>query len=197
MTLTIQFQTMLSMVGMGIWLGMAIDTYGRFVHEKRKWNWLHFINDIFFWVLQGLIVFYVLLHVNHAEIRFYIFVALLCGFSAYKALFQNVYKRLLETVISMIITLYRFVAKMVSAFLIRPVKWLIMLIIALLLSVAKVTWKILLFILKLLASPFKWLGLLIWRFIPKQKWYNVKEKWLKKAGILISLKNKVKNWFRK
>lgn len=64
MTLTTQFYTMLAMSGMGLWLGASLDTYRLFVIRARTARWLLFIHDILFWILQGLLFFYVLLHVN-------------------------------------------------------------------------------------------------------------------------------------
>ncbi|MFC7372349.1 spore cortex biosynthesis protein YabQ [Fictibacillus iocasae] len=197
MTLTVQFQTIISMVAMGIWIGMAMDTYGRFLHEKKKWNWFHFINDFLFWVLQALLVFYVLLKVNHAEVRFYIFLALLCGFSAYKALFEKTYKRILERVIIMVSAVLRFFRRLIVIFLINPVKWLLSLLVALVTWILTITWRIIFSLLKILFLPFKWTGLLIWRFIPKQKWYTFKDKLLKQAGFLRSAWNKAISWFKK
>ncbi|MBN3543817.1 spore cortex biosynthesis protein YabQ [Fictibacillus barbaricus] len=194
MTLTVQFQTMLSMVFMGIWIGMAVDTYSRFIHEKRKWHWLHFLNDLLFWLVQALLVFYVLLHVNHAEIRFYIFIALICGYAAYRALFDRMYKKLLEWMVKAVVSLYRFIYRLLNSLIVMPIKWLIMLITAILLYLFNILRKLVMVIFMILFSPFKWVGRLIWRFIPKQKWYNLKEKYFKLAGFLKSAKNKVSNW---
>jgi spore cortex biosynthesis protein YabQ len=194
MTLTVQFQTMLSMVLMGIWIGMAVDTYSRFIHEKRKWHWLHFFNDLLFWLVQALLVFYVLLHVNHAEIRFYIFIALICGYAAYRALFESIYKRILEWMVSAAVSLFKFFYRLINNLIVMPIKWLIMLITGIILYVLNILRKIIFGICTVLFSPFKWVGRLIWRFIPKQKWYNLKEKYLKVAGFFNSVKNKVSNW---
>ncbi|MCM3719868.1 spore cortex biosynthesis protein YabQ [Fictibacillus phosphorivorans] len=194
MTLTVQFQTMLAMVFMGIWIGMAVDTYSRFIHEKRKWHWLHFLNDLLFWLVQALLVFYVLLHVNHAEIRFYIFIALICGYAAYRALFEKIYIKLLEWFVSAVTAIFRFLYNLFNRLLVMPIKWLVMLIMGIVLYVLKLLQRIVVILLKILFSPFKWFGSLVWRFIPKQKWYNLKEKYLKVAGFFKSVKNKVSNW---
>ena len=74
MTLSVQFYTIVSMILMGVWLGVAVDTYGRFMHPNR-WSILLFLSDILFWIVQSLLVFFVLLQVNEGEIRFYIFIA--------------------------------------------------------------------------------------------------------------------------
>jgi spore cortex biosynthesis protein YabQ len=194
MTLTVQFQTMVSMVLMGIWIGMAVDTYSRFIHEKRKWHWFHFLNDLLFWLVQALLVFYVLLHVNHAEIRFYIFIALICGYAAYRALFERLYKKLLEWVVSVIVSLFKFAARLINIMILMPIKWLFMIVSGIILYVLNILRKLIFILLKIIFSPFKWIGNLVWRFIPKQKWYNFKEKYLKLAGFFHSLKNKVSNW---
>ncbi|EIT84175.1 hypothetical protein A374_16668 [Fictibacillus macauensis ZFHKF-1] len=197
MTLSVQFQTMLAMAASGIWVGMAMDTYSRFLRERRKWYWLHFLNDLLFWLLQAFIVFFVLLSVNHAELRFYVFIALLCGFSCYKALLQNVYKVALEGIIRVVMRLYRFFVRLFYGLIVTPVKWVVVTISIIVLWILRAVWKIILTVLKLVLLPMKWLLSPLLRFIPKQTWYTLKSKWLAFAGILISLKNTVKKWFRK
>ena len=78
MSLTTQLATMLAMIGMGSWLGAALDTYNRFLQRQDRTHWIVLINDILFWIVQGLIIFYVLLLVNEGELRFYIFLSILC-----------------------------------------------------------------------------------------------------------------------
>jgi spore cortex biosynthesis protein YabQ len=197
MTLTVQFQTIISMIAMGIWIGMAMDTYGRFLHEKKKWNWFHFINDFLFWVLQALLVFYVLLQVNHAEVRFYIFLALICGFSAYKALFEKIYKRILERTIQIVAAVLRFIKRLLEVLVVNPIKWIFTLLLAIIMWALNMVWRIVFALLKIIFLPFKWTGLLIWRFIPKQTWYTFKDKVSKKAGFLRSAWNKAVAWFKK
>jgi spore cortex biosynthesis protein YabQ len=194
MTLAVQFETMLAMVLMGVWIGMAVDTYGRFIHEKRKWHWLHFINDLLFWLVQALLVFYVLLHVNQAEIRFYIFIALLCGYAAYRALFEKMYKKLLEWLVSVVVSFIRFFLRAFRLLILMPIKWLFMLISSILLYTFMITRKTSFALLKIIFYPFKYVGHLVWRFIPKQTWYNLKKKYSKLAGFFKSMKNRFSNW---
>ena len=80
MSLTIQLYTMLSMIGMGAWIGASLDTYQRFLKREERKRWLVFIHDILFWIVQALLLFYVFMHVNMAEIRIYIFLAILMWF---------------------------------------------------------------------------------------------------------------------
>ncbi|HGK0924605.1 TPA: spore cortex biosynthesis protein YabQ, partial [Streptococcus pneumoniae] len=40
MSLTIQLYTMLSMIGMGAWIGASLDTYQRFLKRQERKRWL-------------------------------------------------------------------------------------------------------------------------------------------------------------
>src|SRR6476659_5920333 len=111
MTLSTQFLTMISMIGMGSLFGAMFDTYQRFLKRPKQKAWIVFINDLLFWMIQALLIFYTLFLVNNGELRFYIFIALVCGFAAYQSLFKGLYLSLLETIIRSIIGLYRFLKK--------------------------------------------------------------------------------------
>ena len=70
-----------------------------FLKRQERKRWLVFIHDILFWIVQALSVFYVLLLVNEAELRIYVFLALLCGFAAYQSLLKALYMKLLNFLI--------------------------------------------------------------------------------------------------
>ena len=121
MTLSTQFMTMLAMIGMGVFFGAGLDTYNRFLKRSKRKSWLVFINDVLFWILQGLFIFFVLFRVNQGELRFYIFIALLCGFAAYQSLFKGIYLRWLEMLISFVISVFRFFVKIVYLLVYKPI----------------------------------------------------------------------------
>ncbi|WP_456277134.1 spore cortex biosynthesis protein YabQ [Bacillus sp. AK128] len=185
MSLTVQFYTMLAMFGMGNWVGAALDTYGRFLKRPERANWFVFINDVAFWVVQGLVIFYTLLVVNEGELRFYVFLALLCGFAAYQSLFQSYYKRLLEHLIMFAVRTYKFFARLITVLLIQPIRYIIQLLVISLLGLWKLVLTIGLFIFRLIITPFKWIGILCWKLTPKR----VKIFFYKIAGILEKTKN--------
>lgn len=108
MTLTTQFYTMLAMSGMGLWLGASLDTYRLFVIRAKTARWLLFIHDILFWIMQGLLFFYVLLHVNEGEFRIYIFLAVLLGVATYQSLCKRIYIKILKFVIYLVVSVYQF-----------------------------------------------------------------------------------------
>jgi spore cortex biosynthesis protein YabQ len=167
MTLTTQFYTIISMIGMGSYLGAALDTYQFFLNRPKRAGWIVFMNDLLFWVVQALLFFYVLFHVNEGELRLYAFLAILCGFAAYQSLFKHLYMRLLKITVRMVIQTYRLVVRMVQVFVVKPVLFLFHLLIMTLLffwkgclGVLKISWKI-------IWIPSRWIGQLLWRMVPK------------------------------
>ncbi|WP_335872106.1 spore cortex biosynthesis protein YabQ [Bacillus sp. 2205SS5-2] len=208
MSLTIQFYTMIAMIGMGGFFGASLDTYHRFLKRSERNRWIVFVHDVLFWLMQGLLIFYILYLINYGEIRFYIFIALICGFSGYQALVKSYYISLLEFMIRLVVAFYEFCAKMFLVLVFRPLRWLIFLIISFLITLGKGLYSLTLgvlrivwFLLKLILSPIYLMFKLIWNVLPKSlkkilnKYYN------KIAGFSIKSKNtmiKVLNrWLKK
>jgi spore cortex biosynthesis protein YabQ len=195
MSLTTQLATMLAMIGMGSWLGAALDTYNRFLQRQDRTHWIVFINDILFWIVQGLVIFYVLLLVNEGELRFYIFLAILCGYAAYQSLFRMIYLKMLEWAIWFVMRLYRFFVQLCYYFIVRPTQLLFQTLLALLFLI----WKLFLSFLhvlyrfvKLLFAPVRWIGFMIWRKIP-QHWKTSLEKTFSYLAGIIRHVKKIKD----
>lgn len=198
MTLSTQFLTMLAMIGMGSYFGASLDTYNRFLQRQKRKRWIVFCHDILFWLFQGLSIFYVLFLVNKGELRFYIFLALLCGFAAYQSLLKEGYLRLLEIVISMVISIYRFIVKMVRVVIVRPLYSFVMLLLSFLimigkglLALAKVIWKVILFVIKVLLKPFEWVLMFFWNLLPKKIKKMVEKIYNNFAGFFRKSKNTI------
>jgi spore cortex biosynthesis protein YabQ len=198
MTLTIQFYTLLAMIGMGSGFGAALDTYSRFLNRSERKRWIVFIHDFLFWIIQGLLIFYVLFLVNEGEFRLYLFLALLCGFSAYQALFKGFYLRFLEFLIILVIKLARFIANSVHMLILLPIKWVIVSVLAIIIGIGKfvltlLKWagKILLFILNIFWRPLKWILTYIWNLLPVFVTKNVGKFYNKGKGILLKIKNSI------
>ncbi|PWA12133.1 spore cortex biosynthesis protein YabQ [Pueribacillus theae] len=190
MTLSVQFLTMVSMILMGVWIGAAVDTYGRFMHPNR-WTWVLFFCDILFWVVQGLLIFTVLLYVNEGDIRFYIFVALFCGFAAYRALFQSFYNKLLNAFIRFGNYMIRVALNLSNVFIVKPIRGTTKLLFMLITFIGSTIIAIFLFIFKILMIPLNGIQKMIWRFLPKSFKNLVK----RVAGLLKIMQNKIKKWF--
>lgn len=196
MTLSTQFLTMLAMIGMGSLFGATLDTHNRFLKRSKRKSWIVFINDILFWLFQGLSIFYILFSVNMGELRFYIFLALLCGFAAYQSLFKKVYLKVLERAISITISVYVFFVKAIRLLIIRPLQFLAATVLSLLILAGRglyalVKWllAVLLWVSKLLWKPIQLLFLLFWKLLPKKIKKSVEKLYNKLAGILILVKN--------
>ncbi|KGX90073.1 hypothetical protein N781_08490 [Pontibacillus halophilus JSM 076056 = DSM 19796] len=168
MSLDTQFYTMLLMFGSGVYLGSAIDTYRRFERLWKGHVWLRYVSEILFWVIQSVIIFYMLFLGNEGELRFYIFLSILCGYAAYQALFKTVYRLWLERVITMTVALYRFLKRLVFVLIVQPIRFLLMLVTKLLIIFWSVILWILMTLLKVVLYPIRLLGKLLWWLLPKK-----------------------------
>jgi spore cortex biosynthesis protein YabQ len=188
---------MLSMIGMGMLFGVMFDTYQRFLNRPKRNQWIVFFNDLLFWIIQALLIFYILFLVNNGELRFYIFIALLCGFAAYQSLFKGIYLRLLEILISTVIAVYRFLKNTFLMLVYKPVIGLIQLVILIILflgrglfTLVKFVFKVLLFIIKtILFTPLMKIILILWKLLPKSLKKNVEKLYNRTAGNFKVIKN--------
>jgi len=204
MTLSTQFMTMLAMIGMGIFFGAGLDTYNRFLKRRKRKSWLVFINDVLFWILQSLFIFFVLFRVNQGELRFYIFIALLCGFASYQSVFKEIYLRWLEMLIFFVLSLFRFFVKIVHLLIYKPIYFVITTTFELILMIGKgllvlFKWiiKAIWFVIKVLFMPIKWILLLIWKLSPKTIKKSVEKIYNKLAGKYKIIKNIIIHWISK
>ncbi|SFK57387.1 spore cortex biosynthesis protein YabQ [Halobacillus dabanensis] len=192
MTLTTQFITILSMIGGGMFVGASLDTFERFFH-KRKRSWLEAVYQLSFWLFQAAFLFYLLYLANYGELRVYVFVAILCGYAAYRALFQNFYLNTLERMISIGLAIIRFFKKTIYYLIFVPAKSIIFLIISLLLGVYKILLKGIIILFLVVFYPIRIVFQLIWRLLPK----NMKNYLRHLAGFLGKIKNTMNNWFKR
>jgi spore cortex biosynthesis protein YabQ len=205
MTLTTQLYTMLAMVGMGGWIGVALDTYGRFLKRPLRARWVVFINDFMFWVVQGLILFYLLLLVNEGELRIYIFLAVLCGYAAYQSLLKGIYIRILERLIQTSLSVYRFILKVCHIMIVKPIVGLVQLIIVIILGTLNFLWRlikwafqILYSLVKILLAPVRFLLQLLWKLVPFTFRNFLTKNIVRLAGFSKKTKNiasKIKAWW--
>jgi spore cortex biosynthesis protein YabQ len=204
MTLSTQFMTMLSMIGMGALFGGLLDTYQRFLKRPKRKHWLVFVNDVLFWMLQALLVFYILFLVNQGELRFYIFIALFCGFAVYQSLLKGIYMKMLEWFISAVVSIYKFFKKAIYILLFKPIVGLFQLLLSICLfigrglyTLVKFILRIILFILKLLWKPFEMFLLIFWKLLPKGFKKYVEKIYNKLAGYSKRLKNYLYIWLKR
>ncbi|MFD1362569.1 spore cortex biosynthesis protein YabQ [Lentibacillus salinarum] len=193
MTLDVQFITMISMTCGGFYLGMALDTFRRLSIYWRPRVFLVYVMEISFWLTQTLLLYYVLFRVNSGELRFYVFVALLLGFAMYQALAAKVYKRLLERVIRMTMSIYHMLANMIRAIIVTPILFIVQLLVTVVVFTGKLLWHVVRHILKIVWVPVFWLLRLIYRMLP----YSIQKNLHKIAGFYSTIENTCKKWLNK
>lgn len=191
------------MIGMGAFFGAALDTYNRFLQRRKRKSWLVFINDILFWLFQGLFIFFILFHVNQGELRFYIFLALLCGFAAYQSMLKQLYLKCLEKLISIVIAVFRFLVKLIHLLVYKPIQILISVLVTTIIMIGKGLLVLLkgcirciLSIVRVLWMPIMWILLLFWKLLPKGLKKFVEKLYNKLAGNFKTIKNTIIKWIR-
>lgn len=137
------------MVGAGLFLGASFDTYSR-LRKESAYRWLRTIEDIFFWMLNGFFVFIWLKSVNEGEVRFYIFLAILLGFSIYKVFVQHTFKRVLEVAIYYVVKTYEVVTKLLYVLIVKPLMLLFQMLMAIVLFIVGIVQSIMMYLYKLL-----------------------------------------------
>ncbi|HEU5138524.1 MAG TPA: spore cortex biosynthesis protein YabQ [Bacillales bacterium] len=197
MNLSVQFMTMAAMTVMGLWIGISVDTYGRFFYRggRRRWNAVQIAGDLLFWLMQGLLVFLVLLNINEGDVRIYIFLALLCGYAAYKGLFQSLYRRLLEGIIQSVLYLLQTFRKFIVFCFIRPIQLFWQVVYTVGKMILQGVLALLLFVWTIVWVPLRWLFQLV---LPDAFFEWVKKILRKVAGIfegVKKIKDKLKSLF--
>ncbi len=188
MTLQEQFTTITYMVLAGIYLGMALETFRRFSPIFKQRKVLVYCLEVCFWLMQTFILFYILYLANYGELRLYVFLACLLGFSIYKALLAPSYQKILEFLIRLILWIYELMKKIIRLLLINPIKWLLSVLLKILLGFLTVV----IFLIKLFFLPIKWLGQLIYWLLPEkiQQFFN------KFPQFYSIIKNTIKKWLK-
>lgn len=184
---------MFMMLGSGIYLGMAHDTFRRL---ERYWNKLvvaSFFIEILYWLLQGLVIFYFLFISNHGELRVYIFLLILCGFTMYQALFKPIYHHVLEWGIAAALVMLRAVHRLYTIFIFYPIKGLGVLLLKMVeVCFATLVWLLLL-IGKVVWYPIQLMGRLMWQITPK----FLKNYLSPLRGFYSKIKNILLQWWNK
>lgn len=138
MTLNVQVMTMLVMTAGGIYLGFALETYRRLTRNLLKWPVFVYVLESLFWMIQTIILFILLYNVNYGELRFYVILACLLGYSIYQVVCKHIYQKLLEKVIIAIKTIFGWFVQAFDALLIQPVLW----VFRVLLRIGKFLWSL-------------------------------------------------------
>ncbi|MFC4024114.1 spore cortex biosynthesis protein YabQ [Oceanobacillus longus] len=168
MTLSVQFLTLIAMVSSGFYLGIIQETFRRFTPYWKNSIFLTYFLEISFWLTQTGIIFYVLFRVNAGELRLYVFLACLLGFSMYQVFAKSIYKIALEWIIQITTAIYRFFKSLFQGLIITPISWIIKLILRIIVSIITLLGSIILFILKMILTPFGWIAIGMYKVAPNR-----------------------------
>src|SRR5699024_8752204 len=102
MTLHTQFMTMGAMVIGGMYIGFINEIFRRLTPLWSRSAFITYILEILFLLAKTLLLYYFLYTINYGELRFYLLIALVFGFSIYMALFQTIYNKFLNIIIMII-----------------------------------------------------------------------------------------------
>lgn len=185
------------MIAGGIYLGFITETFRRASINWRNNVYATYIFEIGFWVTQTFILFFVLYKVNDGELRVYVFLACLLGFSIYVVLFKTIYKRLLEFMIKVIKVIVKGVIQTIDVLIIQPIKWIVHAAVIVLLYVLNVCLKLLLFILKVLFYPIKLLLYGIKSLLPEKITKKITNMVMFCSTIIYKLKSQMRKLFIK
>lgn len=192
MTLSVQFITLITMILSGFYLGVIQETFRRFtVYWKGRLFFTYFL-EILFWITQAGILFYILYRVNQGEIRLYIILACLLGFSMYQALAKKLYLKLLERFIRLFSSFYRGILRLINLLVISPLQWIFFTIYRMIKTTLFGAGKILLWLCRLVFTPFRWMFLGVFRLLPEP----VQKFFLQMAGFCSKIKNIICKWIQ-
>jgi len=153
MILDQQLQVMTMMLAAGLVVGVNLTLYDRYILRAKSANW-RWVTDGMFWCVQALFIFILLFHANGVEWRFYVLLSIICGYAAYEALIKNGVVRILTTVDRIVKAIAKFLERVITVLFISPIKWVWKLLLLSVGLVLTTICRILLFIGRIMYSPF-------------------------------------------
>lgn len=150
MTLHTQFLTMVAMIVGGLYLGFATATFRRVLYKWRHYMIVRFGLEVFYWMIQTCLLFYVLYRMNHGEIRLFLGLACLLGFSMYVVLCKSWYEKVLEVMITIVKTISSWTLHCINILILQPVMWLL----HMLFSLMKFIYRVIVKIVSIVLYPF-------------------------------------------
>ncbi|MFC4403585.1 spore cortex biosynthesis protein YabQ [Gracilibacillus xinjiangensis] len=169
MTLETQFATMFTMIAFGVYMGVAYVTFKRFELWWANHVVLRYFFELFFWIVQAIVLFYVLYVLNEGIVRFYVFIALLCGYAMFKAIFEPLYRKLLEGILHYLSRFIRFWVRCIQVLIVNPIIWVVSMILLTLYKALLFLLKIFRFLLMTILYPFRYIFKSIFRLVPENR----------------------------
>lgn len=158
-----QWITLFWMLCSGAAMGLAYDSYRVLAGQLRFPRWSQHALDLMYWIAAALFVFRMLYVTNYGQLRFYVFVGLFLGVWIYFLLWSVITRRFVVMLIQAAKGLLSILTTLFRTLVWNPVKG----ILKLLKGMAKLLWKMVMFLLRFMLQclrPF-W-RLLKWMISP-------------------------------
>ncbi len=126
MTIEIQFASFITMGIVGFYLGCMFDTNERIIQAIKGSRIVKGLCQLVFWLIQSMIIFYLLVKVNGGQVRLYFIIAIIFGYWLYFLRFRKVYQRTLARIIQLIKAILLFIKKTITTIIIKPIKLLVL-----------------------------------------------------------------------
>lgn len=141
MSLSVQFLSLLAMIGTGIGAGAFMDLIGTGIDKSGKKSIIRkysVLIEIIGWILIGCASFYVLFEVRDGAWRMYDPFAQVCGMLLYASIFHHP---------------FRFFGRIINLLIIKPIWFIILLVV----RIIRMIFRLLVKLVKVLVAPFIYL----------------------------------------
>ena len=127
----------------GLLLGILFDIFRILRKSFKTPDFVTYIEDIFFWILSGMILLYSIFTFNNGELRLYIFIGILIGTLMYMLLFSKFFINVSTYIIKVIKKIFHILIFIPINFILKVIKKIVFKPIVLLcINVGKLTRKI-------------------------------------------------------
>ena len=105
----------------GLLLGILFDIFRILRKSFKTPDFVTYIEDIFFWILSGIVLLYSIFKFNNGELRLYVFMGILIGILIYMLLFSKI-------IINVSTYIIKIIKKTFHILIFIPVKFIIKII---------------------------------------------------------------------
>lgn len=164
MRLSVQFLTILSMIGTGLGMAWLYDLYAWARKKLHLRFLLTFFFDVIYWLFFSFVVLFVLMKVNEGRLRVTLFFALFIGGILYFKIFSHPFMAVWDEIVRVVVALFRFIVRIIQMLLISPIKWILAGILTLVIGFCTGLWKGIWMLLRWFYRPFSFFFRLLKKF---------------------------------
>lgn len=145
------------MIGSGLFIGIFFDGYRVLKGKLSLHKLIVFFIDLAFGIISGVIAFYLLLLINHGQLRLVIPLFFVLGLIIYYLLFSKYVVKLWVLIYSAVSKIVRGTIKIFKAVIITPIMKIAKLLFLIISFLSGIIYSSLFFIVKIIKKPFAFL----------------------------------------